>query len=210
MNLKHRVAWACLDLQSKSAKHFNAYICNTDQDPCMFRLEAPTLHWKDSKKQQPWRPMLLKVQSLKETQQQSTPQHHTCCAVKSPNPWPMMIHLCLQPLTFSTTIHTDALPGFDHCLKHPAWINWHDLNSSNPLTWPRWKGTPSKRRQWQPWTAPEHPGTSLDGKTEIWKFISPQTLYFTICFALLPWPYFCREDQSLLDANILPISHHRN
>lgn len=40
MDLKIMVAWACLDLQSESTKHFNAYIHNTDRGLYTIQLEA--------------------------------------------------------------------------------------------------------------------------------------------------------------------------
>lgn len=83
------------------------------------------------------RPKLLKEQSLEEIQKQSIPQHHTCCAL---SPWPMVIHLCLQPLTFSTTIHADTLLGFSHRLIHPPWINHHRPNPPKTLSWIKGKG----------------------------------------------------------------------
>lgn len=148
MDLKVRVAWACLDLQRESAKHFNAYICNADQDLYTIQLEAPTLCLKDGTKQQvsaacceakaPQRAILGGNPITEHT----TASYLLCCL----NPWPMVIHLCLQPLTFSTTIHADTLLGFSHSLKHPAWINHHGPNPPKPLPCAKGKGTLSKRR----------------------------------------------------------------
>lgn len=67
-----------------------------------------------------------------------------CCL----SPWPRVIHLCLQPLTFPTTIHADPLLGFSHTLIHPAWINYHRPNPPKTLSWITGKGAQSKRR-WQ-------------------------------------------------------------
>lgn len=52
MDLKVRAAWACLDLQSESAKHFNAYTCSTAQYLRTIQLEVPTLCLQDGTKQQ--------------------------------------------------------------------------------------------------------------------------------------------------------------
>lgn len=148
MDLKVRVVWACLDLQSESAKHFNAYIRNTDQDLHTIQLEAATLCLKDGTKQQvsaacreakaPQRAILGGNPITEHT----TASHLLCCL----NPCPTVIHLCLQSLTFSTTFHADTLVGFSHSLKHPAWINHHESNPSMSLPWAAGKGTLSKRR----------------------------------------------------------------
>lgn len=102
----------------------------------MIQLEAPTLCLKDGTKQQvsaacrdnkaPQRAILGGNPITEHT----TASHLLCCL----NPWPMAIHLCLQPLTFAITIHADTSVGFSHSLKHPAWINHHGPNPSKPLS----------------------------------------------------------------------------
>lgn len=146
-DLKVRVAWACLDLQGESAKHFSAYICNTDQDLNRIQLEARTLCLKDGTKQQ----VSAACHEAKAPQRANLGGNpiteHTTASylLYCLNPWPTVIHLCLQPLTFSTTVHADILVGFSHSLKHPAWIS-HGPNPSKSLPWPIGKRTLSKRR----------------------------------------------------------------
>lgn len=148
MDLKVRAAWACLDLHSKSAKHFNAYICSTAQDLHTIQLEAPTLCLKDGTKQQvsaachEAKALQRAVLGGNPITEHTTASFLLCCL----SPWPMVIHLCLQPLTFSTTIHADTLQGFSHRLTHPAWINHHRPNPPKTLSWITGKGAQSKRR----------------------------------------------------------------
>lgn len=142
MDLKVRAAWACLNLQSESAKYFNVYTCSTAQDLRTIQLEVPTLCLQDGTKQQvsaacheakaPQRAVLGGNPKTEHT----TASYLLCCL----SPWPMVIHLCLQPLTFSTTIHADTLLGFSHRLIHPPWINHHRPNPPKTLSWIKGKG----------------------------------------------------------------------
>lgn len=112
-DLKGRVAWACPDLQSRSAKHFSACISDTDQETCIcssWRLpcyaQRPAAHSRSL--QHVVRPELLREQGQEEIQWQGNYNALLEGTASRKLTLGLWWFICLQPPTSSTTIHTDT------------------------------------------------------------------------------------------------------